>query len=229
MFYAENLPFCMADSNKYIGLINPHVYGFSFFSHNRIPFLAESCIFYRISQSAPFLSSHFSCLISLVYAWRAVRVVPKDPSTRYIYVVNYIGREFFTVKFALTMGTYMSGDFDWKEKRQLKEGRKRETEGLKRRRMRETKRRALRRGRWLRRGHQQGPGRERTRRGRVWGRSEEDVKYLFHLLSKLWWIFHRKKVFSWRTPCPKSETCFSFCTFIQVSQLGSNSNLKITF
>ena len=31
MISVENLPFCTADSNKYIGFINPHVYGFSSF------------------------------------------------------------------------------------------------------------------------------------------------------------------------------------------------------
>ena len=50
MISSEHLPFCAADSNKYIGFINPHVYGSSFFSHihiwyHRLPFLPESYVF----------------------------------------------------------------------------------------------------------------------------------------------------------------------------------------
>ena len=82
MFYAENLQFCMADSNKYIGFINPLVYGSSFFSHNRIPFLAESCIFtqyltilYFIAQNAYFYT--WQCkrpLFLLTFSPRGVKV-----------------------------------------------------------------------------------------------------------------------------------------------------------
>ena len=225
MFYAENLPFCMADSNKYIGLINPHVYGSSFFSHNRIPFLAESCIFYRISQSAPFLSSHFSCLISLVYAWRAVRVVPKDPSTRYIHVVNYIGRESFTVKFALTCQEIL---IEKKRDSWKKEGKERQKDWKGDEWERPKEGHYAEKDDW-------GEDTSRDLGGREQGEDEfgEGARRMWNICSiccpDFGEFFIEQKAFSWRTPSPKRETCFSFCTFIQVSQLGSNSNLKIIF
>ena len=49
-----------------------------------------------------------------------------------------------------------------------------------------------------------GPGRERTRRGRVWARSEEDVKYLFNLLANFGESFiEEKKYFLDRLLAPK--------------------------
>ena len=73
----QNLPFCAADSNKYIGRIQPHVIGSSFFS----PVFAFK-----------FRNSHFS---------RKLHICQN------IYVVNYIGRESCPVKFAFTMRTSM--------------------------------------------------------------------------------------------------------------------------
>ena len=102
MISGENLPFCAADSNKYIGRIPPHVFGSSFFFpvlhlNSEIPISAESYTF-----------------------------VPKN--VRIFMLSTILEENLVQSNLLLQCGLRCHR----KEKKQLKEGRKRETEGLKR-------------------------------------------------------------------------------------------------
>ena len=68
MISGENLTFCAADSNMYIGRIHPLIYCSSFF-------FPHSALNFR--NSHPCINLHFY-RISLIYAWRAERVVLKN-------------------------------------------------------------------------------------------------------------------------------------------------------
>ena len=68
MISGENLTFCAADSNMYIGRIHPLIYCSSFF----FPHSA-----FNFRNSHPCINLHFY-RISLIYAWRAERVVLKN-------------------------------------------------------------------------------------------------------------------------------------------------------
>ena len=130
MISGENLTFCAADSNMYIGRIHPLIYCSSFF----FPHSA-----FNFRNSHPCINLHFY-RISLIYAWRAERVVLKNVR---MFFLSGILEE-------------MLLPCHWKEKKELKESRKRE--GLRWSKqaveMREGKRRPRRWGRWLRWGNQ---------------------------------------------------------------------------
>ena len=68
MISGENLTFCAADSNMYIGRIHPLIYCSSFF----FPHSA-----FNFRNSHPCINLHFY-RISLIYAWRAETVVLKN-------------------------------------------------------------------------------------------------------------------------------------------------------
>ena len=68
MISGENLTFCAADSNMYIDHIHPLIYCSSFF----FPHSA-----FNFRNSHPCINLHFY-RISLIYAWRAERVVLKN-------------------------------------------------------------------------------------------------------------------------------------------------------
>ena len=68
MISGENLTFCAADSNMYIGRIHPLIYCSSFF----FPYST-----FNFRNSHPCINLHFY-RISLIYAWRAETVVLKN-------------------------------------------------------------------------------------------------------------------------------------------------------
>ena len=61
---------------QYFGLQQPSVYNKK--GCNTQQNTTQQLHFYRISQSFHFLSSHYDCLVSLIYAWRTEWVVHKN-------------------------------------------------------------------------------------------------------------------------------------------------------
>ena len=66
MISGENLPFCAADSNKYIGCLGPHVYGPPFFLHLILE-ISLSTESYSFNQQ--FISVILSLLPEFLHLW----------------------------------------------------------------------------------------------------------------------------------------------------------------